>query len=551
MSKTASTIEIIYDGVDVTSYVLPAETSFEVVSSGMPGQATITFRDPQRVLSFTSGKTLQMKVDGTLMWAGIVMTIGRKHFFPAVNSSILANVHDRKWVIGATDWNIWFDKRVLRDDTNFLRRLHEPGGPLGSMVVYLFDKYIDTIPGLTVALTADGGGIEQTDRHYPKGLFVGQGKLLRDQMEDLAQYGGALWYISPPKVLIFRTLSRADVPWEFTDYHPKPNGTRPSMGFRDGEYNEDGMQLITDALVWGGAERLAPGQSAQAGGTVFARYPDPPANDQELPGVDALAATTEHPAYPAQPAQLLTKETEAAAIQRQNTYGIWQRAEMRPGEQGYQDQFSVLGRAYTIVAGPTGTDTATMIEGGLNKPLEQMKLSWFAHDVPNGRHIQPGEIATFRLYAMGVDLTHPLCISLPMRRIVMTFPGLDAAGKGYVRMDGEFGISYTDSRYLWKHILKRRSRKVTVTANVTNNSTSAGYGDYGEFVPLEVPDGSRVTFSLPFPYQSATTSVYLNGLRQRINFDYSEVSPSAATFRFGIAPSTGDTIVVTCRVGSV
>jgi len=538
--RPASTIEILYDGDDITSHVLPAETSFEGVASGVPGGATITCKDRFQALSFVTGKDVRLIVDGVTLWGGIVTNVGRRHFFPVVDSTTPSSVRDRKWVLQCLDYNIWFDKRVLNDPTNYLRRLHEPGGSLGHIVKFLFDNYVDEIPGLTF------DGVSLYDRHYPKGLFVGQGKLLRDQMEDLAQYGGANWYISPERDLVFQSYAQSvwggsGASKTFVDSHP--NWIR-SVGFRDGEINQDGFQLVTDALVWGGAEQLASDDPNTPSGTFFARYPDAPANRQVLPAVPGLAANSQHPAFPAIPEQVLTKEKEQEALDRQALYGRWQRAEMRPGEQGYFDQDDVTGRAYTIVAGPPGIDTATGIDGGLNQPLWQVKLGWFAHDIPNQDHIKPGAIVSFIFYTMGLSL------SLPCRRYVISFPGLDPDGKGYVRFDGEFGISYTDSRFLWKYLLRRLRRSRNIKTVITNSSTSSGYGDQGEFSPLESPNGSRVDFTLPFPYLSGTTQVYLNSLRLRRNYDYSERAPAGGLIRFATAPDSTDVIFVICKTGT-
>ena len=538
-TRTASTIEIRYDGNDIADHVLFAETTFESVSSATPGTAQIVIKDPNRTLSFVTGKEVELWLDGDREWGGIVTQVSRRNFFPAVDTSDLSKVRTRKWVLTVTDFNIWFDKRAVWDESDPFRRLHEPGGPLGAMVIYLFDNYVTSIPGLIVARKNAGGKVGAYDRRYPKGLFIGQGKPLRDQMEDLAQYGGAVWYINADKKLVFDTVEDSVWPYTFVDHAPN---WVTSIGFREGEVNQDGLQMVTEALVWGGAEQLS--DSTDNDGLFFSRYPDPPANRAVIEGADAVAATEDHPAYPAVPDYVITAAKEQEAIDRISTYGRWQRAEMRPGEQGYLYQDSVLGRAYTIVSGPTGTDPATGIDGGLNQPLWQVKLSWFAHDVPNKNHIKPGQLAPFTFYTMG-----GLSLMLPLRRVVISFPGLDPNGDTYVRFDGEFGIQYTDPRYLWRFLMRRRRKPKTIKATVTNGSSSSNRGDVGQFTPIESPDGSRTTFTTPFPYLSQTTKVYLNGLRQRLNYEYAEVAPDEGTIRFASAPASDDTIFIECRTG--
>lgn len=539
-AREASDIQINIDGVDRADHVLFAESTFELVSNATPGTSTIVLKDPNRVLSFTTGKEVELWLDGVLQWGGLITQVSRRYFFPAVDTSDLTKVRTRKWVLTVTDFNLWFDKRVVWDANDPFRRLHEPGGPLGGMVIYLFDKYVTPIPGLTVERKSDGGKVGAFNRKYPKGLFIGQGKPLRDQMEDLAQYGGAVWYIDAHKRLVFDTVEDSVYPYTFVDHNPN---WVTSIGFREGEINQDGFQMVTEALVWGGAEQLSDSTDNQ--GLFFARFPDPPANRQVIPGAPAVAATEDTPAYPAVPDQVISAADEQKAIDRISTYGRWQRAEMRPGEQGYLDQYSVLGRAYTIVAGDTGTDPATGIDGGLNQPLWQVKIAWFAHDVPSKNHVRPGQIVPFVFYTMD-----KLSLMLPCRRIVISFPGLAPDGRPYVRFDGEFGIQYTDPRYLWRFLFKRRRKPKTVKAKVTGTSTGSGYNDLGQFEPVEAPDGSRTTFTTPFPYLSQTTKVYLNGLRQRLNYEYAEVSPDAGTIRFALAPAADDTIYIECRTGN-
>ncbi len=64
-----------------------------------------------------------------------------------------------------------------------------------------------------------------------------------------------------------------------------------------------------------------------------------------------------------------------------------------------------------------------------------------------------------------------------------------------------------------------------------------------EYVPAETPDGIITTFTI-VPYIAGNTLVYINGLIQRKDIDWSELSPADGTISFTTAPWTGAAITV-------
>jgi hypothetical protein len=509
MARDASQVEIFFDSGDtfaeMSSHVLFAETRFSSSANAIPGDMTIVMKDPDRSLSFRTGTQVQVFIDGVPLWGGILTTIRRKHFFPVVDSSDLTRIFDRKWLLSGPDFNILFDKRVIRDESDYFARISTPKGKVGQIIRRYLPQYIESGG---VDLFTD---VDDTEIAYPAGLWVGQGHYWREQMNDFAQYGGAVYYISATKALQFHSLNHVVSPWGFTDY--QPDGVN-LIGFREADVNEEGISMITEALVWGGSS--LPGEASQnpnePGSVVFARYPDPPANTQVIPGGDswtgALAeavtledntikpvsmegmpnplevvvhvlidtefmyvskvdgdlltvvrtdrqeheagATIFHEGYPE---VTHTAETEQQAIDNIALYGRWQRGEQHAGEPMYLLQSSIDMRAYQIVAGRPGTDT-TGLDGGLNRPLWSIGLSWFAHDVPNDQHLHPGDIVDMHFHTLGTSGV-PLVLTLPLLSLNVSFPGLDAQGRGYVRFDGQFGISQSDNRFLWRFLLRR------------------------------------------------------------------------------------------------
>lgn len=83
------------------------------------------------------------------------------------------------------------------------------------------------------------------------------------------------------------------------------------------------------------------------------------------------------------------------------------------------------------------------------------------------------------------------------------------------------------------------TKKVT-KANFLKDVQSAGITE-GE-VPAGLVDGSNTVFTLSYEYQTGTTRVYLNGLRMRLDGDYTETGDTEITFVE--PPLEGDTITI-------
>lgn len=64
-----------------------------------------------------------------------------------------------------------------------------------------------------------------------------------------------------------------------------------------------------------------------------------------------------------------------------------------------------------------------------------------------------------------------------------------------------------------------------------------------EYTPAETPDGIITVFTI-VPYIAGQAFVYINGLIQRKDIDWSEVDPAAGTFEFSSPPWTGAAITV-------
>lgn len=645
--RPPSYVVILVDGEDVTSRCIWESSRFQSQSNAIPGNFELHIRDDDHTYEPRSGARVRLLVDGTPMFGGYVKVRGQAHWFPVHDTTVSPTSLPRRWIIKGPDANVLFDKRVVHDTgnridqnedhydespapPNYLKRLPQPGGRLHKMVQFFWRRYTDFVywspDSFEYEWEIDDRNLTSVGVDYPKGLIVGQGKYVRDQMEDFAQYGGAVYYIDGDWNLNFETYKQATMPWGITDYLPHGKSEQ-WVGFREMSYDEDSLQMVTDALVWGGSALHKPGTSPDSDtpiGTVFARYPKttpktfripatsawktrldgsigpdtteikvtsvadiPPLNtgkygnlsiridDENMFVVDrqgrtltvvrgTVKATHKDGAqviHDAESPVVLSASTEQQALDRLAKYGRWQRAEVRPGQEMYLTDESVRMRAYTIVSGSPGIDPTTGIDGGLNIPQPMLRLSWFAHDVPDFFHLKAGYIMDFQLYTLGKDRKHPLVLSLPCRSLSIDFVSLPSDNDeheplAHVRFTGEFGVGSSDSRFLWRYLLNRRTKAAEGAGGViratVDNSTAADNGiagARGTFFPIEPMNGSRTTFTLPSSYRAGTTQVYLNGLLQNVNVQYRELDPGAGTIRFVAAPYADDDVRVVCILG--
>lgn len=482
----ASTVLIRYNGADITSNVLFESAVFSTVANGGVGSFEFTVKDPSSTLSFVTGKEVTLSLDGTVVFGGYLTQVGRRFAFPDKTSGT------RQWVLRGVDYNIIFDRRVLRRTNGYTRGL-----PLvakttydGAAIRYALNNYFD-LTGFTwnnttiddVALyTADSG---------KKGAYPQQGTTLRELFSGPAERTGAVFYIAADKKIHYHALEETTSSWGFSD---APNGTT-TFKMRDLDMVEDGSLIVNDAMVWGGS------QWAGSGGTVFAR------------------------------SQNSTS---------QGTYGRWQIGETHFGEEGYGIQAGVTARAGVIVNGPPGIGVGVggnMEQKGLKLPQWQLTFSWWLHDVPNAPI--PGYVYTITNVAFNVTQV------LPLRSLTITFPKLDGSGKAWVQMRGDFNISMNDQQSLWTYLRRNQKRLLTsVVGSVDDTADSTIYGAYGSF-KSSITNVSGLTYQLPFGYIPGTLMVFVGGLALAPVTGFTETDNVEGTFTLTSTPTGA--IHVTCR----
>lgn len=515
-SPASSTISITYDGTDITQYVLFNSARFECQVNAVPGQATFTVKDEDRTLSFEVGKEIYLYVDDIKMFGGLVMRIGRQLALPVDDTSTISSVKTRQWVLECLDFNVWFDKRYIRDTNGYTSNkglLFSLPKWDGEIIRDILPNFIDVPPGVDMSTYVENiHQIVTTDQSVSggKGSLVQQGTKWRDEMSQLAAFSAANYYIDADKNLHFESLQSSTMPWAFVDYQPNDHTRVP---VRDVSATQDGTLMVNDALVWGGLD--------VEGSIYFSRYQD--------------------------------SASEAE-------YGRWQLGELHFNEG--MDQSVVTQRAAILVEGtdPTGGNNPVPgqdpngVATGLKFPLWRVRLSWFGHHIPRvagvPQHIRPGQLVSIILYVMGEDVAHPLNLFLPLLNMTVTFPQLAGGGESWVRFDGEFGLTYSDSRYLWKYILKQQGQKTYAIAagGVSNSSTSSGFGDFATLTPILPPDGTRKVFTFPFPMLPRTVEVFVNGLKWREHQEYEITGAQEITLYSALA--SDDQLYVEARTGT-
>lgn len=487
-----STIEFRYDNTIITD-VMWALAHFESQMAAIPGAFEVRIKDVNRVHSFVTGKHVKLTIDGSIYYGGIVTQVSRTFAFPADDTVTagISGVKSRIWILRGVDYNIWFDKRVLFNKASPKDGIPKiTGEPTDKEVIeYICTNYLDlsdTSINFTTYVDETTLDIDPDHTYY---LPKEPGTVWRQQMKDLSQWTGSIYYIDHSQRLHYHALESVSPGWSFSDTPDRAS----TFGFRDFEFLEDGTNIVNDALLWGGAWYGSSGSTSEVN---FGRY---------------------------------TNNTSVTAR------GRWQLGETHFNEEGYASDANLTLHAKVIVEGDPGSAGAGLNDTtrGLVNPQKQIRMTWFSGTTPTP--LIPGSVVTTYINTFG------LTVSLPVRSIRISFVTPTDA-----KFEGFFGITTDDPWTLWKYMRKVQETVGTPIQQpvaVSDGSATSVAGTIVSMTPTPAPNGSVSTFTVADAYIAGLLQVWMNGLLQRRNIDYTE-NASAGTFTFPTAPLSGDVLWV-------
>lgn len=523
---TPDDVQILYypgliseDPLDITGYVIFSRARFTSQMAAVPGNFEITVRDPDQTMDFTTGHDIRLLLNGTAVFGGYIWQISKTYAFPADNASP-SGYRNRLWVLSGTDYNIIFDKRVLRNAAHYTKAIYSPGSSSGSIAIISPITDGELIRDhLRFYVNMSGFDTEDTNTvidnyTWEKGFpWPEQGTRLREVMKAIATPDRIVgsqpisaWWMDAARKLHFVPEQALAVDWGFSD---RPDNVN-TFGFREATGAENAMSVVNDALVWGGSEWAAHGD------VVFAHVED----------TDSVT-----------------------------THNRWQTSVVGVGSAELGTQALVDARADTIINGPPGT----LLGGnmGLTTPERTFNASWFNTRVPE--ILVPGQVVPITLDVFGDDP-----IELPLRSLEISWPELSDDGGGWTRFTGSFGMLQSDPAWLWRYAQQLRPGKIVhqVVATAKNDTSRPPYGAMYQgkpatqsvvgddlIVTLDSPNGSKTLFHIPFMYVGNTLRVFLNGVVQYRGTHYTETSPADGTFTMVDPPGASDVLYVWATVG--
>lgn len=590
MPQLPSEVVITYDGNDISSYVLASGTTFDTQMNAMAGNCTVICKDPFQELSFITGRELTLTIDGVPMWGGYVTSVRRTFFFPAVNTVERPpdQVKERRWILNGVDYNILFEKRILRNTSNYLNQLPDYLSEAldGQIIQDAMTNYLD-VPDISAAQVENTLTFRVWNSLLNGGISSGATTVTVDDVgffpvdEDL------------PTFAIIKDASDDNTNREIVKMTARSGFNitiqRGQQGTSAVAHGDGSFILHETSHAWpqqGSPWRAVMQDLVNWNGAVYYIDPEKTLHHHALETAEARwgfsdlpnhAEITNDPGF--QDATYGFRDIDAnqdgsqiindafiwggsewagagstVMARRQNTdsidtHGRWQHAEVHFGEKGMGIQAGVETRADVIVNGAPGSTVDEPLRGQ-RFPQWNISLSWFAKDVPyvDGfpDHLRAGQLVTIQL-----QVFDDLELVLPLRSLSISFPAkASEAGKAWVQFTGSFSIQLSDPYTLWRYLLGLNSQGRGLGIATVDGSNPAPYGALFSGEPTPDPDSTETVFNLPDQrgYIAGTTEVYIDGLFMRQDIDYFETDPEGGEITFVTPPDGSSWIWVVCRI---
>lgn len=245
-----STIQILYDGEDITDNVTIAETQFTSRANGAdnPGDCTVIFRDVAQAFRFTPGKTLELFIDGSREWDGYLVQQSFYYWFESHSAecSPCPHITPRKIILTGVDRNVLLNARVSYNKTD-LTDVRIPTWPAGTMdrdlILDCLADYTDGLDGIDISTR-----VEEVAAYDPYAEFQVPviGFTIGDLLTNITNEVGTVYYIDPDRYLVYTDVNEPSAPFAISD---QPSGSE--VGCREFKLLRDGSNMVNDAFIWG------------------------------------------------------------------------------------------------------------------------------------------------------------------------------------------------------------------------------------------------------------------------------------------------------------
>lgn len=250
-----SVIEIRYNGTNITPLCVIDETTFVSQAQGTPGTASIAIKDVTQSQLFTTGRTLELYIDGIRQWDGYVTAVRRNYWFDShtANCKPCPHVTPRKLVLEGADRNILFQSRVMvrKDDPTNIELLEWPANTPDQTALFAsFDEFLEDLTEIDLTSMVEHVGSPDPYETFslPGPIWAGEGKWY-GLMSETAQSVGAVFYIDPDRKLVYTDVDTPTAPYGISD-----QPSTGEIGCREMEINFDATAMINDAMVWGAGQ---------------------------------------------------------------------------------------------------------------------------------------------------------------------------------------------------------------------------------------------------------------------------------------------------------
>ena len=270
--------------VDITGDVIWSGTEFNQQARTGPGSFTITMKGAQP--DFKSGEEIHFEIDGLRVFGGWVTDVQKDSFF--------ADVEEPRTVLHGTDYNILFDRLVIRNYPWELANYYATGDNMGLyqswkpykqntmddvMIRHAFRNYV--APDLPPEFNwEDEVDAITTPAPVSSWVMPEAGSTLRSFMQSISMITTGIWWIDPYMVLHYHERGKVTAPYPLTD----GLGGISSRGLR---VATDISSMINDVILWGTLAKTVKGDIIVwheiGDGEWWAnRYRDAIAHDQKV-----------------------------------------------------------------------------------------------------------------------------------------------------------------------------------------------------------------------------------------------------------------------------